>query len=78
VAVPVARLAQIRDLFAEDDRLNVYAGELEVRPPGAPTTTAAGASPAESTGPPCELAQLGNFSRRLVVHSINTVILFAR
>ena len=31
-------LAQIFDLFAEDDRLNVYAGELEVRPPGAPTT----------------------------------------
>jgi len=25
------------DLLAEDDRLNVYAGELEVRPPGAPT-----------------------------------------
>ena len=32
------RLAQILDLFAEDNRLNVYAGELEVRPPGAPTT----------------------------------------
>jgi hypothetical protein len=31
------RLAQILDLFAEDDRLNVYAGELEVRPPDAPT-----------------------------------------
>jgi Phytanoyl-CoA dioxygenase (PhyH) len=29
---------QILDLLAEDDRLNVYAGELEVRPPGAPTT----------------------------------------
>jgi hypothetical protein len=40
-----ARLGQILDLFAEDDRLNVYAGELEVRPRGAPTTTAAGASP---------------------------------
>src|SRR5258708_2928933 len=26
------------DLLAEDDRLNVYAGKLEVRPPGAPTT----------------------------------------
>jgi hypothetical protein len=26
------------DLLAEDDRLNVYAGELEVRPPCAPTT----------------------------------------
>jgi hypothetical protein len=36
-----ARLAQdamFLDRFAEDDRLNVYAGELEVRPPGAPTT----------------------------------------
>ena len=31
------RLVQILDLLAEDDRLNVYAGELEVRPPGAPT-----------------------------------------
>jgi hypothetical protein len=27
------RLAQIFDLFAEDSQLNVYAGELEVRPP---------------------------------------------
>jgi hypothetical protein len=35
-----ARLAQILDLFAEDSQLNVYAGELEVRPPSAPTTTA--------------------------------------
>jgi hypothetical protein len=26
------------DLIFEDNRLNVYAGELEVRPPGAPTT----------------------------------------
>src|SRR5262249_30773450 len=25
-------------IFAEDDRLNVYAGELKVRPPRAPTT----------------------------------------
>ena len=25
-------------IFAEDSQLNVYAGELEVRPPGAPTT----------------------------------------
>jgi hypothetical protein len=32
-------LAQILDLFAEDSRrINVYAGELDVRPPGAPTT----------------------------------------
>jgi hypothetical protein len=33
-----ARLAQILDLFVEDGRLNVYAGELKVRPPVAPTT----------------------------------------
>jgi len=33
-----ARLSHIFDLLAEDDRLNVYAGELEVRPPCAPTT----------------------------------------
>jgi hypothetical protein len=33
-----AQLAQILDLLAEDSRLNVYAGKLEVRPPGAPTT----------------------------------------
>ena len=33
-----ARLSQILDLIFEDDRLNVYAGELEVRPPRAPTT----------------------------------------
>ena len=32
------RLAQILDLLAEDSWTNVYAGELEVRPPGAPTT----------------------------------------
>ena len=31
-------ISQVLDLLAEDDRLNVYAGELEVRPPGAPTT----------------------------------------
>ena len=35
---PRASLAQILDLLAEDNRLNVYAGELEVRPPAAPTT----------------------------------------
>jgi hypothetical protein len=36
------------ELLAEDDRLNVYAGELQVRPPGAPTTRAryAGTRPA--------------------------------
>ena len=33
-------------ILAEDNRLNVYAGELEVRPPGAPTTRRlAGSSP---------------------------------
>ena len=32
-----AQLAQILDLLAEDSQLNVYAGELERRPPGAPT-----------------------------------------
>lgn len=31
-------LLMILDLIAADDRLNVYRGELEVRPPGAPTT----------------------------------------
>ena len=30
--------SQVLDLLAEDNRLNVYAGKLEVRPPGAPTT----------------------------------------
>jgi len=34
----LARLAQVLDLLAEDNRLNVYAGQVEVRPPGAPTT----------------------------------------
>jgi hypothetical protein len=33
-----AHTPQILDLCAEDDRLKVYAGELEVRPPGAPIT----------------------------------------
>jgi hypothetical protein len=33
-----AHISQILDLFAQDDRLNVYAGELAVRPPDAPTT----------------------------------------
>ena len=36
-----ARLSQLLDLFGEDSRrINVYEGELEVRPPGAPTTKA--------------------------------------
>jgi hypothetical protein len=33
-----ADIHQLLDLFAEDSQLNVYRGELEVRPPGAPTT----------------------------------------
>jgi hypothetical protein len=33
-------LSRILDLFAEDSRPNVYTGELQVRPPGAPTTPA--------------------------------------
>jgi hypothetical protein len=44
-----ARLTQILDLFVEDDRLNVYAGELEVRPPGAPTTGPATRGDSDST-----------------------------
>ena len=36
--VKCTRLSQILDPFAEDSWRNVYAGELEVRPPGAPTT----------------------------------------
>jgi hypothetical protein len=42
------RFAQILELIFEDNRLNVYAGELDVRPPAAPTThggTATGAPP---------------------------------
>jgi hypothetical protein len=33
-----ARLTDILDLLSEDDRLNVYPGKLEMRPPGAPTS----------------------------------------
>jgi hypothetical protein len=35
-----ARLARFLDLFFPNSGLNVYAGELEVRPPDAPTTQA--------------------------------------
>ena len=45
--------SQFFDLLAEDNRLNVYAGELEVRPPGAPTTPGmlgGGGPPAERRG----------------------------
>jgi len=31
-------IAQILDLFAEESRRSVYAGEGEMRPPAAPTT----------------------------------------
>ena len=33
-----ARLTHIFELIFEDSQRNVYRGELEVRPPGAPTT----------------------------------------
>jgi hypothetical protein len=36
----LAQIVSILDLLAEDSRLNVYAGELDLRPPGAPTTGA--------------------------------------
>jgi hypothetical protein len=35
-----ARQAQVVDLLADNSWLNVYAGKLEVRPPGAPITEA--------------------------------------
>jgi hypothetical protein len=45
-----ARLAQILDLFVEDSwRINVHAGELEVRPPGAPTTPGRGLNVVKSS-----------------------------
>jgi hypothetical protein len=41
-SLPVRRLspqaAQILELFGKDSQLNVYRGELEARPSGAPTT----------------------------------------
>jgi len=36
----IANLTPILELFVEESQLNVHAGELEVRPPGAPTTQA--------------------------------------
>jgi PadR family transcriptional regulator len=36
--IPPPRLSHILDLISEDNRLSIHAGELEVRPPGAPTT----------------------------------------
>ena len=38
--VRCAHNSQLLDTLAEDNRLNVYAGELEVRPLGAPTILA--------------------------------------
>src|SRR5688572_8080055 len=40
----LAQIAQILDLFFPDSGFNVYAGELEVRPPPAPTTPGVGAA----------------------------------
>src|SRR4029450_1386371 len=48
---------QLLDLLAEDSRLNVYAGELEVRPPGAPTI-GAGPHGAEPLVQSCALARV--------------------
>jgi hypothetical protein len=45
------KLTQILELLAEDDRLNVYAGELEVCPRGAPTTKP-GSGPVTAGGQP--------------------------
>jgi hypothetical protein len=36
------QVSKFFDLICEDSWRNVYAGELEVRPPGAPTATKAG------------------------------------
>ena len=36
--IACAHLAQILDLILKDGQLNVHAGEVEVRPPPAPTT----------------------------------------
>ena len=41
---------EVFDLISEDDSLNVYAGELEVRPPGAPTTRWIGAAAKAAKG----------------------------
>jgi hypothetical protein len=46
------RLAHLLELFGEDSQLNVYAGELEVRPPGAPTMDRMGDRPPEQPADP--------------------------
>jgi hypothetical protein len=45
-----AQLAQILELFGEDSWGSVHAGELEVRPPGAPTTTRRAVERSEAVG----------------------------
>src|SRR3989442_12453392 len=58
ITVDSGSLTQILDLFAQDSWRNVYAGQLEVRPPGAPTT----GRETEEVGPlpgPCGLLVTG-------------------
>ena len=55
-----ARLSQVLDLLAEDDRLNVYAGKLEVRRQGRPplrTGWAAAADRRDMPGAPFPTGQ---------------------
>ena len=47
---------QFLDLFGEDSWRNVYARELEMRPPGAPTTQ----DPKRACGPPWRVASAGS------------------
>jgi hypothetical protein len=47
-----ARLTHLLDLFEEDSQLNVYRGELEVRPPCAPTMSQ-NCGPARQDRPGC-------------------------
>ena len=37
-ALGLQKVRILLELFGEDGQLNVYGGELEVRPPGAPTS----------------------------------------
>ena len=45
-----ARLTHILELIFVDSQRNVYKGELEVRPPGAPTTAGGGAAKRACSG----------------------------
>ena len=54
------------DLLAEDNRLNVYAGKLEVRPPGAPTTPGRIERNA-AVGKPLRLLKTFRFGRTVVL-----------